>query len=45
MDSTGGIDFKINASDLYLTYGFKPGKRVLLKLNDLAIDNYHGVYR
>jgi hypothetical protein len=45
MDSTGGIDFKINASDLYLTYGFKPGKRVLLKLNDLAIDKYHGVYQ
>ncbi|HOW20042.1 MAG TPA: DUF5689 domain-containing protein [Tenuifilaceae bacterium] len=45
MDSTGGIDFKINASDLYLTYGFKPGKRVLVKLNDLAIDSYHGVYQ
>jgi hypothetical protein len=25
-DETGGIDLKINSSDLYATYGLKPGK-------------------
>lgn len=45
MDETGGIDLKINASDLYLTYGLKPGKKVLVKVNGLAIDNYYGVFQ
>ena len=45
MDETGGIDLKINASDLYLTYGLKPGKKVLVKVNGLAIDNYHGLFQ
>jgi len=44
-DETGGIDLKINSSDLYATYGLKPGKRVLVKVNDLAIDNYNGMYQ
>jgi len=44
-DETGGIELKINGSDLYATYGLKPGKRVLVKVNDLAIDNYNGMYQ
>lgn len=45
MDETGGIDLKINASDLYLTYGLKPGQKVLVKVNDMALDNYRGTYQ
>jgi len=44
-DETGGIDLKINTSDLYATYGLKPGKRVLVKVDELAIDNYNGMYQ
>ncbi len=45
VDETGGIDLKINASDLYASYGLKPGKRVLVRVNDLAIDSYNGMYQ
>lgn len=44
-DETGGIDLKINTSDIYATYGLKPGKRVLVKVDNLAIDNYNGMYQ
>lgn len=44
-DETGGIDLKINASDLYATHGLKPGKRVLVNVSQLAIDNYNGMYQ
>lgn len=44
-DETGGIDLKINADELYLTYGLKPGKKVLVKLNDMALGYYHGAYQ
>lgn len=44
-DETGGIDLKINAKDLYASYGLKPGKRVLVLVNELAIDNYNGMYQ
>lgn len=45
MDSTGGIDLKINASELYLAYGLKPGKKVLVYANNMALDNYNGTYQ
>lgn len=45
MDETGGIDLKINGSELYLTYGLKPGKKVLVLANDMALDNYNGTYQ
>lgn len=45
MDETGGIDLKVNADELYLTYGLKPGKKVLVRVNDMALDNYHGSYQ
>ncbi len=44
-DPTGGIDIKINASYLYNVYRLKPGQRVLLKVNDLALGIYHGTYQ
>jgi hypothetical protein len=44
-DETGGIDLKINTSDIYATYGLKPGKRVLVRVDNLAIDNYNGMYQ
>jgi hypothetical protein len=44
-DETGGIDLKINTSNLYATYGLKPGKRVLVRVDNLAIDNYNGMYQ
>ncbi|HDP75537.1 MAG TPA: hypothetical protein ENN49_06660 [Bacteroidales bacterium] len=44
-DETGGIDLKINTSNLYTTYGLKPGKRVLVRVDNLAIDNYNGMYQ
>lgn len=42
---TVGIDLKINASELYLTYGLKPGQKILVLVNDLILDNYNGVYQ
>lgn len=45
MDETGGIDLKVNASELYITYGLKPGKKVLVKVNNMALDNYRGTYQ
>ena len=45
MDETGGIDLKVNASELYVTYGLKPGKKVLVKVNNMALDNYRGTYQ
>lgn len=45
MDETGGIDLKVNASELYVTYGLKPGKKVLVKVNSMALDNYRGTYQ
>jgi hypothetical protein len=44
-DETGGIDLKINGSDLYATYGLKPGKRVLVRVDNLVLDNYNGMYQ
>jgi len=44
-DETGGIDLKINTSDIYAIYGLKPGKRVLVRVDNLAIDNYNGMYQ
>lgn len=45
MDESGGIDLKVNADELYLTYGLKPGQKVFVKVNDMALDNYHGTYQ
>jgi hypothetical protein len=45
LDETGGIDIKINASELYLSCGLKPGQKVLVKVNDLALDKYHESYQ
>jgi len=44
-DATGGIDIKINDGDLYYTYDLKPGRKVVMRLNDLYIDKYNGVYQ
>ena len=44
-DETGGIDIKINDSDLYITYGLKPGQKVVMRLNDLYLDNYKGMFQ
>jgi len=45
MDETGGVELKINDSELYLAYGLKPGQKVMVRTNDLALDNYNGVYQ
>lgn len=45
MDETGGIELKINDAELYLVYGLKPGQKVLIRVNDLALDNYNNVYQ
>lgn len=45
MDETGGIELKINDSELYLVYGLKPGQKVLVRVNDLALDNYNGAFQ
>lgn len=45
MDETGGIDLKINSDNLYSLYALKPGQKVFVKVNDLALDNYHGSYQ
>lgn len=45
MDETGGIEFKINSSEIYLKYALKPGQKVLVRINDLALDKYNGVYQ
>jgi len=44
-DQTGGIDIKINAGFLYNVYRLKPGQRVLIKVNDLALGAYHGTFQ
>jgi hypothetical protein len=44
-DETGGIDIKINAAKLYSIYGLKPGQRVLVKLNDLSLSYYRGLFQ
>jgi hypothetical protein len=44
-DATGGIDIKVNTSDLYTIYRLKPGQKVLVKLNDLYLGFYRGVYQ
>lgn len=44
-DETGGIDIKINDSDIYVLYDLKPGRKVVMRLNDLYLDNYNGVYQ
>lgn len=44
-DATGGIDFKVNTSDLYTTYRLKPGQKVKIKLNDLYLGYYKGIYQ
>lgn len=44
-DATGGIDIKVNDSDLYSTYNLKPGQKVVMRLNDLYLDNYKGVFQ
>lgn len=44
-DHTGGIDIKINAKRLFATYRLKPGQRVLVKLNNLYLDYYRGIYQ
>lgn len=44
-DQTGGIDIKINSSYLYNIYRLKPGQRVLVKVNDLALGLYFGTYQ
>ncbi|MHC1703782.1 MAG: DUF5689 domain-containing protein [Tenuifilaceae bacterium] len=44
-DQTGGIDIKINVSALYSNYRLKPGQKVLVKVNDLYIGFYRGVYQ
>lgn len=45
MDETGGIEFKINSSEIYLKYNLKAGQKVLVRANDLALDKYNGVYQ
>lgn len=45
-DETGGIDVKINTSNpLFLTYGFRPGQKVIIHANDLYLYNYFGAYQ
>ncbi|MCB8963662.1 MAG: hypothetical protein H6536_01300 [Bacteroidales bacterium] len=44
-DETGGIDVKINDSELYLSQGLKPGQKVLVYANNLLIDNYNNIYQ
>lgn len=41
-DSTGGIDLKINdSSPLIYAYGFAPGQRVIVHVNDLYLSEYN----
>jgi hypothetical protein len=41
-DSTGGIDLKINDSNpLIYVYGFAPGQRVIVHVNDLYLSEYN----
>jgi hypothetical protein len=44
-DATGGIDIEVNNYDLYTTYRFKPGQKVLVKVNDLYLGFYRGIYQ
>lgn len=44
-DTTAGIDLKVADKNLYLVYGFKPGQKIRVRLNDLALSNYKGMYQ
>lgn len=44
-DATGGIDIKINASDLHSIYRLKPGQKVMVKVKDLYLGNYRGTFQ
>lgn len=44
-DVTGGIDVKINTRDLYALYRFKPGQKVMIKVNNLYLGNYKNTYQ
>lgn len=44
-DATGGIDVKINSSDLYFLYRLKPGQKVMIKVNNLYLGNYKDTYQ
>lgn len=44
-DATGGIDVKVNTSDLYTIYRLKPGQKVKIKLNSLYFSYYRGTYQ
>lgn len=41
----GGIDIKINDSDIYTLYRLKPGQKVMVKLNDLYLGTYNGIHQ
>lgn len=43
MDETTGIDLKVADKNLYVVYGFKPGQKVLVRVNEMAISNYKGM--
>jgi len=44
-DATGGIDIKVNTSDLYTVYRLKPGQKVKVKCNGLFYSYYRGTYQ
>lgn len=45
-DSTGGIDLKINNSTpLIYAYGFAPGQRVIVHVNDLYLSGYNRAFQ
>lgn len=43
MDETAGIDLTVADKNLYVVYGFKPGQKVRVRVNDLAIGSYYGM--
>lgn len=43
IDETGGIDLSVADRNMYVVYGFKPGQKVLVRVNKLAISNYRGM--
>lgn len=44
-DASGGIDIKVNSSDIYTIYRLKPGQKVMIKAKDLYLGYYRGTYQ
>ncbi len=44
-DTSGGIDIKVNTSDLYSMYRLKPGQKVKVKINNLFLGKYNGIHQ